>query len=93
MLLRAVEPKAISDVNWHHIDFDYRDQTNRRRKAVLQMTNPMVFNRANVLQAFTESETLEDLLERLGADAPTKQVGQRSIKVTPRITRSVGRAN
>ena len=69
MLLRAVEPAAIIDVDWHQMEFAFRDQENRGQRLSLKMGHPLAFNRTETEAVIAKSQTLEGLLKRLGSGA------------------------
>jgi proteasome accessory factor A len=71
-LLSIVEPEVVADVNWDFIRFKYRNRENRLIRRTLSLANPLNSNRAQVEQIFQEAESLEQLLDALGAPAEDK---------------------
>jgi len=68
-LLTRVEPEAIDDVNWDFIRFKYRDENDRMIKRTLSLANPLGATREQCEQFFATAESLEQLLDDLGAPA------------------------
>lgn len=67
MLLRSVETEVIDDVDWDSISFKFRTERGRVRTRTLEMASPLDFTREMSEQAFLQSETLDELLDALGA--------------------------
>ena len=67
MLLRAVDPEVLDDVNWDFLSFKQQATRGRTRTRMLEMANPLRFNKAMSEEAFLESKTLDELLDALGS--------------------------
>jgi len=75
-LLTRVEPDVIDEVNWDFIRFKYRNESNRMIRRTLSLANPLGATREQVEQIFEEAESLEQLLNALGAPREDEAPGK-----------------
>jgi hypothetical protein len=67
MLLRRAEADSVLDVNWDQMEFELKDGSERARRRILSLANPLGWARTATEQFFRDADTFEDLLDRLGA--------------------------
>jgi proteasome accessory factor A len=75
-LLTRVEPEVIEDVNWDFIRFKYRNENKRLVRRTLSLASPLASTREQVESVFEEAESLEQLLDALGAPPEDKAPGR-----------------
>lgn len=67
MLLRRAEAESVTDVNWDRMEFEFKNREERVRRRILSLANPLGATRSANEEFFREAETLEELLDLLGA--------------------------
>ena len=67
MLLRWAGPDAVDDVDWDSVRFRVGSERYRTLFQRLDMSSPLGFTKAIAESCFENAETLEELLDSLGA--------------------------
>jgi Pup amidohydrolase len=92
-LLTRVEPEAIDDVNWDFIRFKYRDENGQMIKRTLSLANPLGATREQCEQIFGTAESLEQLLDDLGAPAQDQDLVKASGAATTGVVSNLFMTN
>jgi proteasome accessory factor A len=80
MLLRRAGAGAVADVNWDRLRIRVENGRFKSKYRTLEMANPLRFARADAEEAFSGSQTMEELLDAL--DPVRKSVSREAIAIS-----------
>jgi hypothetical protein len=66
-LLRRAEPDTIDSVDWDSITFRLRDEDGWPKRRTVSLSNPLRLTRRETEAVFDRSDTLDEILDLLGA--------------------------